>query len=88
VTIMMPIEDVRLHAQARLPHNPPLLPLAHLSGDLVDEGCSRRGDDDQSPLPGLLSNRGLVIAAVASKLLEEAVPVAQMVSSSILMEYF
>ena len=66
--VTFPIEDVRLHAQARQSHSLLLLPLAHVPGDQhVDEGCSRRGDDHQSPLLGLLNNRGVVVAAVAAR---------------------
>ena len=43
--VTFPIEDVRLHAQARRSHSLLLLSLADVPGDHVDEGCSRRGDD-------------------------------------------
>ena len=65
--VQFPIEDVRLHAQARQSHSLLLLPLADVPGDHVDEGCSHRGDDYQSPLLGLLSNRGVVVAAVTAR---------------------
>jgi len=62
-----PIEDVLLHALASHSHSCLLLPLADVPGDHADDGCNRRGDDHQSPLLGLLSNRGVVVAAVAAR---------------------
>merc|ERR1712070_170657 len=65
--VPFPIEDVRLHAQASHSHSLLLLALADLPGDHADEGYSRRGDDHHSPLLGPLSNRGVVVAAVAAR---------------------